>query len=37
MAKADFFLMIAAIAAVAGIALWAFQRLALSASRDRGA
>jgi POT family proton-dependent oligopeptide transporter len=37
MAKADFFLMIAAIAAVAGAALWAFQRLALSASRDRGA
>ncbi|MEA2949253.1 MAG: proton-dependent oligopeptide transporter, family [Alphaproteobacteria bacterium] len=35
MAKTDFFLMIASIAAAASVAIWLFQRI--SASRDRGA
>jgi POT family proton-dependent oligopeptide transporter len=37
MAKGDFFLMIAMIAALGGMAIWAFQRTVISASRDRGA
>jgi proton-dependent oligopeptide transporter, POT family len=41
MAKADFFLMIALVAALAGVAIWALQRFVIgtlvNASRDRGA
>jgi len=37
MAKAEFFVMIGAIAAFASVAIWAFQRWVISASRDRDA
>jgi proton-dependent oligopeptide transporter, POT family len=37
MPKADFFVMIGAIAAFASVAIWAFQKWVISASRDRGA
>jgi POT family proton-dependent oligopeptide transporter len=37
MPKADFFLMIGAIAAFASVAIWAFQKSVINASRDRGA
>jgi proton-dependent oligopeptide transporter, POT family len=37
MPKADFFVMIGAIAAFASVAIWAFQKSVISASRDRGA
>jgi len=37
MAKAEFFVMIGAIAAFASVAIWAFQKWVISASRDRAA